>query len=112
MTGRHMFLVAALVAAGISAYVASPAANSTTVLEIEINGGFAYIPEPGNKKLAIAYLNSYSGPDCNVSQIGTELMIIRGTVAAYDGTKPMPASRIFDLNKAKVTFKALPTWAV
>jgi len=113
MTSRHVLFAVALVAAGIGVYVARPAAqSSTTVLEIEISGGFAYIPEPANNKLAIAYLNSYSGPDCNVPQIGTELMIIRGKVDDYDGPTPMPPSRIFNLDKAKVTFRSLPNWPV
>jgi len=105
--------VVAAVIAGLYYFgVLPPQPATTTELEIEINGGFAYIPEPNDKRLAIAYLNSYTGPDCSVPQIGTELMVVRGVIDAYQGDKPMPPTRIFNLDKAQVRFQKLPNDAV
>jgi len=112
----------AVVAAGIGlgAYYNDSVQTQTTRLEIEIAGGFAYIPSRNDRRLHIAYLNSVlvkedtdNNPGtadevvCNVPQVGTELMIVRGVVDAYSGSQPIPANRIFDLDKARLRFPRL-----
>ncbi len=109
----------AVVAAGIGlgAYYNDSVQPQTTKLEIEITGGFAYIPSPNDSTLHIAYLNNVQVKEdtdnnpgtadevvCNVPQVGTELMIVRGVVDAYQGSQPMPETRIFDLDKARLRF--------
>ena len=86
--------------------------NTSTKLEIEISGGFAYIPSPNDRRLHIAYLNSVLVNEggavvCDVPQVGTELQVVRGVVDDYDGRDPMPQTRIFNLDKARVTFPKL-----
>jgi hypothetical protein len=101
-------------------YFVQPPPGPMTKLEIEISGGFAYIPSPSDKRLDIAYLNSVlvkedldnnpSTPDqvvCNVPQVGTELMVVRGVIDDYEGTQPMPETRVFDLNKAQLKIPRL-----
>ena len=50
-------------------------------------------------------------PDkCNVNQMGTELVIDRGTIQGHEpSATPLPANRVFDLDKAVVKFPALET---
>lgn len=117
---RLMLMFTAVVFAGIGlgAYYLQP--PKMTRLEIEMSGGFAYIPSPNDKTLFVAYLNDVlvkedtdkipSTPDdvvCDVPQVGTELTVIRGVVDTYQGPMPMPESRTFDLDGAKVTFPGL-----
>ena len=86
--------------------------GAITKLEIEINGGFAYIPSPNDKTLNIAYLNSLQVKEgnqvvCDAPQVGTELMVVRGVVDDYQGTEPMPETRIFNLDQAQLNFPKL-----
>lgn len=99
------------------------ASGPTTRLEIEITGGFAYVPTTADNHLEIAYLNSVDMKEdidtdgdgvidqpnksvCNVQQIGTELKVTRGSITT---SQPMaaPASNEFNLDQAVVTFPAL-----
>jgi len=110
----------AVAAIGLGGYYTDSIQPQSTRLEIEINGGFAYIPSPNERTLFVAYLNDVlekqdtdnlpGTPDevvCDVPQVGTELMVVRGVVDAYQGSQPMPESRIFNLDEAKVTFPRL-----
>lgn len=117
-------IVAAIVVAAIalgSLSFASPPPGTTRLI-IEISGGFAYIPDPGNQHLHVAYLgNVFVPPDtdtnvdgtidandepvCNVQQIGTELMVVRGTIT--DSQPTTPGNRTYNLDGAKVTFQDL-----
>ena len=122
MAGRRKLLVVVAFAAVSTACSQGcpPKATPTTRLEIEISGGFGYVPTPSDRTLAIAYLNDVivtedtdgnpSTPDvevCNVDQIGTELMVLRGDIIDFQGTGPLPETRIFDLDKAQVSFPKL-----
>ena len=121
MSGRIAALttVAGLALGGYYYYV-QPTAASVTKLEIEISGGFAYIPSQNEKTLYVAYLNSVEVKEdtdndpktaeeivCSVPQVGTELMVVRGVVDDYQGPMPMPATRVFDLDKAQVRLPRL-----
>jgi hypothetical protein len=86
--------------------------GTITKLEIEINGGFGFIPSPNDKTLNIAYLNSVRVEEggqvvCNVPQVGTELWVERGVVDDYEGTEPLPGNRLFDLDGAQLKFPKL-----
>src|SRR5689334_20719087 len=99
-----------------------PPPPKSTTLEIEINGGFAYVPAADKTKLEVAYLNDVTLRDdlnnddnvedpaepvvCQIDQIGTQLQVIRGNIdSAASG--PYPPSRIFDLEKTSVSFPQL-----
>jgi hypothetical protein len=110
----------AVAAIGFGSYYTESIQPSSTRLEIEISGGFAYIPSPNERTLFVAYLNDIQKKEdtdnnpntadeivCDVPQVGTELMVVRGVVQDYDGRDAMPETRIFDLDKAKVTFQRL-----
>ncbi len=92
----------------------APKPTPSTRLEIEITGGFAYVPTPAQNLLEVAYLNDVAMKDgagatiCEVDQIGTELMVERADIVTAD---PMaaPANKKFNLDKAVVTFPALET---
>jgi hypothetical protein len=83
----------------------------STKLEIEIAGGFAFVPTPSKKTLQVAYLKDVSWNDadgsvsCSVKQIGTQLVLVRGDVT--DAQPPAPEDGIFDLNGWVVSFPAL-----
>jgi hypothetical protein len=97
------------------------AAQPSTLLEIEIVGGFAIVQ--ADPRLDIAYLNNpmiklsdtrlltagESDPVvCDVPQIGTQLEVVRGNiVSALPPNAPELPSKIFDLDKKEVTFPAL-----
>jgi hypothetical protein len=98
----------AVAAIGLGGYYTDSIQPQVTKLEIEITGGFAYIPSPNDRTLFVAYLNDVlekqdtdnlpGTPDevvCDVPQVGTELMVVRGVVDGYNGSQPMPESRIF-----------------
>jgi hypothetical protein len=117
---RLTMVASVLAGVGLTGYVDEFIQPQFTRLEIEIAGGFAYIPSPNERTLYIAYLgnvltkeDTYGNPAtadevvCNVPQVGTELMVVRGMVDGYQGSKPMPQSRIFNLDKAKVTFSRM-----
>lgn len=74
----------------------------TTALEIESYGGFAYVYEQG--RLRIAYLKSSTAADCQVTQLGTDLMVVSGN---FVPPSPAPATRMFDLGGAIVSFPDL-----
>ena len=90
-----------------------------TKLELEANGGFAYIHAPGDPELNIAFLsdppstaevNPATGrPMCDVRQLGVDLVVISGTITSFSSTpaKPIPGNRTFDLKGAVVTFPDL-----
>ena len=89
------------------ALVLAPACSpkSSTKLEIEIVGGFAFVPTPSQQMLEIAYLDDVDFADCSVDQIGTELVVVRGDITGAE--PPAPDNRIFDLNGWVVNFPAL-----
>ena len=80
--------------------------NGSTRLEIEAQGCFAYIPDRPNNRLEIVYLADLNVPDCEVDQIGTELMVDDGNIVEVVGG-PTPADKIFKLDGAVVTFPDL-----
>lgn len=98
-----------------------PPPTAITKLVIEVSGGFAYVPTPAQNKLEIAYFNDISLQEdsdndgdvdandavvCDVDQIGTELMVLRGDIIDSD-PKPAPADRVFNLDAAVVEFPKL-----
>jgi hypothetical protein len=91
-----------------------------TRLQLEFSGGFAYVsPTGSDNHLNIAYLNDWThkedtdgdGVDevvCDVTQMGTELKVIRGTIVDWEPKSlPVPGSREFDLDNATVRFPAV-----
>jgi hypothetical protein len=93
------------------------ASTATTKLEIEIDGGFAYIPKPADNRLSIAFLDDFThtakdpqtGTDvvyCDVRQLGTELVVERGDITSTTGG-PTPSNKTYNLDGAQVTFPAL-----
>lgn len=108
MSGRGTLV--ALATVGLMA-IAACKPEPSTKLEIEITGGFAFVPTPSNKMLEVAYLNDVelTEPDgtvsCSVKQIGTELVVLRGDIT--QAQPPAPEDRIFDLDGWVVTFPAL-----
>lgn len=122
----RLTMVAMVVAGiGLGAYHNDYLQPASTKLEIEISGGFAYIPSRNDRRLHIAYLNNVlvtedtdnnpSTPDavvCDVPQVGTELMVVRGMVDAYQGSQPMPETRIFNLDKARLRLPRLESASI
>lgn len=111
MSGRRLMytaLVVAVVAIPVVYYITKVRSPKLT-LTIEISGGFAYVsPNAGDNHLNIAYLNSWENGDCKVEQVGTELKVMVGDIVDHQpSSKPIPASREFDLDKAIVRFPAL-----
>ena len=115
-------VVVAAVALGSLSFASAPAGS--TRLIIEISGGFAFIPEPSNQRIHVAYLNDvFVAPDtdtngdgsitpadapvCDVQQIGTELKVIRGVVTESLPVAKTPANRTYDLAGARVTLPHL-----
>jgi hypothetical protein len=113
-------VVVAAIALGSWSFASPP--RATTRLIIEISGGFAYVPDPGNQHLHVAYLedvfvppdtdtnhdmviDANDEPVCDVKQIGTELMVVRGTIT--DSRPTTPGNRTYNLKGAKVTFPDL-----
>lgn len=125
MTGRLAW-VGALVVFGLALglwWSRDPQPGPSTELVIEITGGFAYVPTPADNLLEIAYLNDTQLREdvdtngdgvtdkpnelvCDVDQIGTELMVLRGDIVVALPA-PAPATRIFNLDGAVVTFPKL-----
>lgn len=92
---------------------------TTTRLEIEFSGGFAYVPTPGLRMLEVAYLNDVelkedtdkiaSTPDeivCKVDQVGTQMMVVRGEIVSFSPSSA-EEPRLLDLDQAVVTFPGL-----
>ena len=118
---RWMYSVAVVIPLALLVYYVWPRTLAPkTRLQIEITGGFAYVPPtPGDNHLNIAYLNDWvhneditgdGVPDevCNVPQVGTELKLTRGDIVSWEpSSKPLPPSREFDLDKAVVRFPAV-----
>src|SRR5262245_13774150 len=84
--------------------------KATTRLELETNGGFAYIHAAGDSELNVAFLKDArsaeldpltGAPVCDVKQLGVELIVISGTIVSVSGpgnpSIPAPANRTFDL---------------
>jgi hypothetical protein len=100
---------------------ASAAQSTSTQLEIEFVGGFAFVQD--DPRLDVAYLKDTeiklrdtrpletgetNKTVCDVDQIGTELYIERGTIASVTpANAPGVGAKLFDLDKATVTFPAL-----
>lgn len=77
-----------------------------TRLELEANGGFAYIPDRPNNKLEIVYLADLDVEGCKVDQLGTELAVIDGNIIEVQGGANPPGKK-FSLNGVVVTFPDL-----
>jgi hypothetical protein len=109
----RLTMVAVVVAGiGVGAYHNDFLQPTRTRLEIEISGGFAYIPSRNDRRLHIAYLNDVVVREagavvCEVDQVGTELMVVRGVIDLYDGRDPMPPTRIFNLDEARLLLPRL-----
>jgi hypothetical protein len=103
-------ILVALATVGLIVLPACKPKPSTT-LEIEITGGFAFVPSPQDQMLEVAYLNDVEIKEadgtvsCSVEQIGTELIVVRGDIS--QDVPPAPEDRIFDLNGWVVNFPAL-----
>ena len=114
-------VVVAVALASLSFASAQP---GTTQLIIEITGGFAFIPDASSQRIHVAYLkdvfvppdtdtngdgvvNTGDEPVCNVQQIGTELMVLRGTITESLPVAKTPANRSYDMHGATVTFPHL-----
>jgi hypothetical protein len=81
--------------------------NPSTKLEIDITGGFAFVPSKDKKMLQVAYLNSVDEPGCHVEQIGTQLVIVRADI--LPSNPPAREDRVYDLAGWDVSFPALDT---
>jgi hypothetical protein len=126
MRFRWWWVVVVVVVIGVIIWYRVPQ-GPTTRLVIEITGGFAFVPTPPEHMLEVAYLEDVKlfedmngdGDEsdagelvCEVDQIGTELMVVRGKiVSAAQGSSPAtpPASKKFNLDKAVITFPQLET---
>jgi len=82
----------------------TPRVTASTDLQIEIYGGFAYVPTRPDNRLEIAYLEDTNVPGCVVHQLGVDLMVVGGTIV--EPANP-PATKMFDLESAVVTFPDL-----
>lgn len=99
----------------------------TTKLIVEVTGGFVYVPE-STRHFSIGYLNDVrltedqdtNGDNvidknnvvvCEVDQIGTELMVVRGNITVAEKNVPVtpPPTKTFNLDRAVLTFPALET---
>lgn len=115
-------VVITAVALGSLSFASAP--PSTTQLIIEISGGFAFIQDPSDRRIHVAYLkNVYVAPDtdtngdgsvtsadepvCDVQPIGTELMVVRGNITESLPLNKTPANRSYDLAGSKVTISDL-----
>jgi hypothetical protein len=115
-------VVVAAIALGSLAFASPP--RATTRLIIEISGGFAFIPDPSNQRIHVAYLKNVSVPPdtdtnhdmvidahddpvCNVQQIGTEMMVVRGVITESLPVSLTPANRTYDLAGARITLPDL-----
>ena len=111
------------VALGSLSFASSQPTTTTTRLQIEISGGFAYIPEPPGR-INVAYLgnvfvppdtdtngdgtvDNFDAPVCDVKQIGTELMVIRGTISESLPANLTPANKSYNLDKAVINLPQL-----
>lgn len=81
-----------------------PVSSSATRLEIEVFGGFAYVPSSTDNQLEIGFLKSTTVPNCTVSQLGVDLFVSEGSIVAP--ATPPPSNR-FDVSNAVVTFPGL-----
>jgi hypothetical protein len=88
-------------------YFWPPTTTQNTTLELESNGGFAYL-QPSSNLVEIAYLpkidNMTTG--CHVPESRVRLWVVRGKVVAPSGT---PEKREFDLRHTVVRFADLET---
>jgi len=94
----------ALVAVGLLA-ISACIPDPSTKLEIDMTGGFAFVPSKDKKMLEVAYLNSVDEPGCKVEQIGTQLVIVRADI--IQSNPAAPEERIYDLAGWDVSFPAL-----
>src|SRR5512145_2080818 len=78
--------------------------QALTSLEIEIDGGFAYVVTQPENRLEIAFLADTNVAGCTIDQLGTDLMILAGTLV--EPAAPPPGGK-FDLEGAVVTFPGL-----
>jgi hypothetical protein len=78
--------------------------QALTSLEIEIDGGFAYVVTQPENRLEIAFLADTNVAGCKIDQLGTDLMILAGTLV--EPAAPPPGGK-FDLEGAVVTFPGL-----
>lgn len=78
--------------------------QASTELQIEVYGGFAFVPTPADRQLEIAYLKDTAVTDCTVKQLGTDLMVEEGTIV--EPATP-PPSKMFDLAGTVVKFPDL-----
>ncbi len=115
MAGRllGLFLIVGVLAFTIGA----SGCKKKTRLVIEMTGGFAYLADPDNDRLNVAYLDDVrleedidSGRPgkevvCEIKQIGTELKVLRGKIVG--STPSAPGQREFDLHRYVVTFPML-----
>lgn len=127
-----LWVAAGLLALGLIGYVNWPWGGGTvavTKLEIEMEGGFAYIPTKGNDRhfdvawLGLAQVREDSNNDgkidesatsadaiaCQVPSIGTELMVLRGTIAsATPASTALPETYTFTMpNRVEISFPDL-----
>jgi hypothetical protein len=117
---RWLYLTAVMIPIALVAWYYVWSRGPKLTLTIEVTGGFAYVgPDAGDNHLNIAYLNSWKliedidgdgveDEACNVPQVGTELKVEWGDIVDHEPkSKPLPASREFNLDKAVVRFPAL-----
>ena len=84
---------------------AGPASRAVqTALDVEIDGGFAYVHTQAENRLEIAFLADTNVPGCKIDQLGTDLMVISGNI--IEPASPPPGAT-FDLDNAVITFPDL-----
>lgn len=82
---------------------AGTAAGSTR-LELEAYGGFAYVHNPQNNRLEIAFLKDTDVPGCNVDQQGVDLMVTSGNIIE---PSPAPDTKMWDVSASVLRFPDL-----
>jgi hypothetical protein len=97
----YWWLLAAVLVALLVAYL-WPRPTASTSVEMEVYGGFAYVPS-GNT-LEIAYMKATDFDGCKVTPIGTELQVKDGTDIVDAQPNPIPGNKKFNLAGAVVTF--------
>ena len=83
---------------------ASRSQAGRTTLEIEFDGGFAFVAPPSDNHLEIGFPANPNLPYCNIEPLATHLVIVSGNLVEPSA---LPAGGLFDLTGAVVQLPAL-----
>jgi hypothetical protein len=106
MNGRRLMItfLTTVLAFGAGYWLRAKLWPIFSTLNLDSEGGFAYVHTPADNKLEIAYLKDTHTENCDVIQMGVTLEVTAGTVTDPPGTVP---GTKFHIEGAVVTFDSL-----